>query len=1787
MHAHDLVFVSLRVMIKRTIMDKKHSLDNLFAFLTLFLLGFLGLPVLRAQDQGILKLQNDMYHVSIMDVDGVRVLHIEGWLPSLGDPVRIPVRTIELPLAGSTAQRYGVQSVVLDTGFNATPFYYSEFERTSDTTFSTMLRVVPQHLRPTDDYSELRIVSHRIVRRKAGDVLQMVIPLVTVSSDGACSFVRSFELRPLAEDGRAAQIPTVSDIPEFYSDMPFIRRAQGALDTSGTWIDHNETYRKFSVRQDGVYRIDKIWLSQAGYDTSTLDPSDVQLLLRGKPVQLVASGFEDGVFDSTDGFLFHATRNYDPTDHRSVPLLEDDPYPEYLNRYSDSTVYWVHMDAGRGLRANGRSSLPFAVTDTLDWAYQLLHYEENGLLFSYSSRVERIQYAEWTSEDTFWWTWLKGGEHKFVIPTPFVQKGVPARIAARAGTWYGPPGADRSFINTIRLNGSPTLDSIAMPNNSGWVLSATVPPEFVATDTNIITFVNHSTSTNPREFIFDWYEVEYPRRLVASNDELTFEIDTLNGSGPHVIRVIGFSDTNVVVLRSDGQQLTRMHPRMHRMGSQYDALLADTIAAGVSYSFVGSKGGKRPGPTQSRQIVDIRNQVKTADYVVITAEEFLTTCRSYSEMIGQQYGLRTAVVSIDDIYSMYSYGLFNPEAIKVFLYEAASRGSLKYAVLAGDANVHLRATWTKYGRNFVPTYGFPSGDFWFVAFDSLSISPSIGLGRLPFRTNDEIERYHEKHRAHITAGKDEWNKTFMLFSSGDPAEGEATLISYRNVHEAVIRDNITVAPLHGRAVHFYKTITPPTDLGPYDSRYIARAISDGAIMISYIGHSGTQTWDNSIGDVSQLKNARGRHPLISDFGCSTGKYAEPDVIPFAEQFVTDVSGDAIGYLGNSSLGFQSTARVMPQLFIGAIIDNRPQSVGLSHIQAKNELISRYGSGIVNRISVLSSVLIGDPLVRVPIPNIPNFIVRPEWILPESSLYTDRDDSVRMKVVVLNSGTSVEDSISVTVACQYSGTVQYAGNYRISAPLMYDTLAIAIPINGIGGPRSIQVTIDSENQVQEDSEGDNDASVTVHVVSTALRVVNRRLDSDESLWRKVAVLNAMYENKMTGSTSLKLSNRIDMASASEIQMKHRDIVTIVDTIAFDMMHPVAYALVRSSEVGGYVREAGPYAMLNTEHVYGYVATPLRATSSISYSNLGIDSSYYRLTAQTRHLRVISAGWLDGAFGVVEFDGKNYLPTSFLSTYAVVLIDSITWEPYAYTILDIGASIANADSLIRFIDGAKPGTLFAITTSWEPRGGQNRVAPLIRTLGSKYIGTLGDRSSWAMLGWRGAATGSVPEKYSPSTAGRVIIDSTVFLPPDTAIMTISSVGPASIWKHIDIMRSTDPAISVTAEISSASTGVHLVTVPSTAGRIDLSGIDARLHPQLDVKISMYTEGVVDSAYISYIGIAYDDLPELALNYQSVTLEDSTVEQGDSLRIAVGVLNPGEGQAGPFTVALDVVDDQNVRRPLDSVRVSSLGRDAWFNHRFAVNTTSMKGRYLAIISVDRNGEVDEQYEDNNVYMTSFTVRQDTMRPTLDVTFDDAIVFDGDYVRPRPVVRVTLKDLSPLPVTSADNFRIVVNDSLVPTNTGNFRLVETVPYAVLEYLPASDLEAGENIFAFNATDASGNRAYQEDLHTRVRVSYEAGVDRVFSYPNPFTDGTAFSFLLIGSQIPDDASIMVYTVSGRKIKTIDVPPDRLRIGYNVIPWDGRDEDGDRLANGTYFFKVLVRSAGSSLEQIGRIAVLR
>jgi hypothetical protein len=63
----------------------------------------------------------------------------------------------------------------------------------------------------------------------------------------------------------------------------------------------------------------------------------------------------------------------------------------------------------------------------------------------------------------------------------------------------------------------------------------------------------------------------------------------------------------------------------------------------------------------------------------------------------------------------------------------------------------------------------------------------------------------------------------------------------------------------------------------------------------------------------------------------------------------------------------------------------------------------------------------------------------------------------------------------------------------------------------------------------------------------------------------------------------------------------------------------------------------------------------------------------------------------------------------------------------------------------------------------------------------------------------------------------------------------------------------------------------------------------------------------------------------------------------------------------------------------------------------------------------------------------------------------------------------------------------------------------------------------------------------------------QVFNYPNPFSDNTYFTFELRGIIPPQEFKIKIFTVAGRLIREINVPTSSLQIGFNKIPWDGRD----------------------------------
>ena len=95
------------------------------------------------------------------------------------------------------------------------------------------------------------------------------------------------------------------------------------------------------------------------------------------------------------------------------------------------------------------------------------------------------------------------------------------------------------------------------------------------------------------------------------------------------------------------------------------------------------------------------------------------------------------------------------------------------------------------------------------------------------------------------------------------------------------------------------------------------------------------------------------------------------------------------------------------------------------------------------------------------------------------------------------------------------------------------------------------------------------------------------------------------------------------------------------------------------------------------------------------------------------------------------------------------------------------------------------------------------------------------------------------------------------------------------------------------------------------------------------------------------------------------------------------------------------------------------------------------------------------------------------------------------------------------------------------------------------------------------------------MQLSFEvvnaATISNVYPYPNPVISKARFVFTVTGQELPRNLKIQIMSLTGRVVREIfmsELGP--LHIGNNITDyaWDGTDSYGDRLANGTYLYRV-------------------
>ena len=224
----------------------------------------------------------------------------------------------------------------------------------------------------------------------------------------------------------------------------------------------------------------------------------------------------------------------------------------------------------------------------------------------------------------------------------------------------------------------------------------------------------------------------------------------------------------------------------------------------------------------------------------------------------------------------------------------------------------------------------------------------------------------------------------------------------------------------------------------------------------------------------------------------------------------------------------------------------------------------------------------------------------------------------------------------------------------------------------------------------------------------------------------------------------------------------------------------------------------------------------------------------------------------------------------------------------------------------------------------------------------------------------------------------------------------------------------------------------------------------------------------------------------------------------------------------------------------------------------------------------------------------------PQIRLFVNDTTFVDGGTVGRGPTLVARLSDPSGINTVGAgvghELLLTIDGDAAGATDVGRFYAGDVDTYrSGTVRVPLPDLAPGEHTATLTAWDALNNSS--RATVTFFVVDEGLSVEGLLPYPNPTAGPTRFTFR--HNQPPGteaDLRVRVYTVAGRPVRTItgaEALPDGVLQDETVqVLWDGRDDDGDRLATGVYLFHLRLdvpnRTGGREVvERVERVAIIR
>ena len=801
-------------------------------------------------------------------------------------------------------------------------------------------------------------------------------------------------------------------------------------------LSTNNTFVKIKVDKEGIYKIDASMLSSLGITiTSDLVPTLKLFGGDGKPLSekvsdALANGFNeipiivrtksDG---SLDYILFYGvgTNGFE---------FKNDTFKSYQNPYSNSNYYLLGWGGAVGKRIGN-------IPDTLNCSdVKVAEYYTERILFReeltnpFNSGSGRI----WFGGSIFPRNFVnylpdlyRNGEifYRFYVAQNYIDTG---RIVYYGKfTFY----EGQNKLNEASIGRCGTYEEAIARE-----IAAKLPASKISSDNRSYLKIEYNypkpnVSATP---YFNYYEIHYPRRFVAIDNSISI-FSTFGSASCYEIQITGFTGGEILGLDVTNPvnpvQISNQSIVKNTFVFKFFNFPSNPRKFFVSSNFL------KPAEISKISLADLRNNMFDADVIIITHKNLLNSATKYKEYREKTSKLKIALVTTDDIYNEFAYGIPDPTAIRDFVAFAMAKWNVKpkYLVLWGDGHYDFRNISTKQ-INYIPafqmdddyysfrsTYSFSSDDYYGCVVGNDSVI-DISVARVPVYDDatglvylDKVQRYEN------SSEKTSWRNTLLFCADDSRQSGEASDGNQHTKDSEYIANNFVPKEFFVKKIYLpeYPTENVPSGRRkPLATADLVRTINDGVLLVNWLGHGNPRVWAHEeLFDRDKTINLLTNIDKLF-FGiaatCDFGRFDMVELRSGTEELLFYPKGGAIGYLSATRAVFVSNNATLNRQFVDELfnkkIGGKYRSLGEVYFAVKQ---------VLSGLNDMKYMLFGDPLLVLLIPDLTAKIDKVNSIelnkLPKDSVMKIKAFSV------LKVEGSIRSNIDSSIVDVFNGNVE--------------------------------------------------------------------------------------------------------------------------------------------------------------------------------------------------------------------------------------------------------------------------------------------------------------------------------------------------------------------------------------------------------------------------------------------------------------------------------------------------------------------------------------------------------------------------------------------------------------------------------------------------------------------------------------------------------------------------------------------------------------------------------------------